>query len=49
VDASTTQAQQAGINAIPAFVLDGQLLLLGAQPHEIFERALEQVGEKSEP
>ena len=49
VDASTTQAQQAGIHAIPAFVLDGRLLLLGAQPHEIFERALEQVGEASEP
>jgi predicted DsbA family dithiol-disulfide isomerase len=49
VDASTAQAQQAGINAIPAFVLDGRLLLLGAQPHEIFERALEQVGESSEP
>jgi len=49
VDASTTQAQQAGINAIPAFVLDGRLLLLGAQPHEIFERALEQVEESSEP
>ena len=43
VDASTAEAQQAGIHAIPAFVLDGRLLLLGAQPHEIFERALEQV------
>jgi predicted DsbA family dithiol-disulfide isomerase len=40
VDASTAEAQQAGIHAIPAFVLDGRLLLLGAQPHEIFERAL---------
>ena len=49
VDASTAEAQQAGINAIPAFVLDGRLLLLGAQPHEIFERALEQVGESPEP
>ena len=49
VDASTAEAQQAGIHAIPAFVLDGRLLLLGAQPHEIFERALEQVGESSEP
>ena len=48
VDASTAQAQQAGINAIPAFVLGGRLLLLGAQPHDIFERALEQVGESSE-
>ena len=49
VDASTTEAQQAGIHAIPAFVLDRRLLLLGAQPHEIFERALEQVGESSGP
>jgi predicted DsbA family dithiol-disulfide isomerase len=49
VDASTAEAQQAGIHAIPAFVLDGRLLLLGAQPHEIFERALEQVGERSGP
>ena len=49
VDASTAEAQQAGIHAIPAFVLDGRLLLLGAQPHEIFERALEQVGESSGP
>ena len=48
VDASTAQAQQAGIHAIPAFVVDGRLLLLGAQPHEIFERALEQVGESAE-
>jgi predicted DsbA family dithiol-disulfide isomerase len=48
VDASTAQAQQAGIHAIPAFVLDGRLLLLGAQPHETFERALDQVGESSE-
>jgi predicted DsbA family dithiol-disulfide isomerase len=49
VDASTAEAQQAGIHAIPAFVLDGRLLLLGAQPHEIFERALEQVGESPGP
>ena len=48
VDASTAQAHQAGINAIPAFVLDGRLLLLGAQPHDIFQRALDQVGESSE-
>ena len=49
VDASTAEAQQAGIHAIPAFVLGGRLLLLGAQPHEIFERALEQVEASSEP
>ena len=49
VVASTQEANRIGINAIPAFVLGGRLLLLGAQPHEIFERALEQVGESSEP
>jgi predicted DsbA family dithiol-disulfide isomerase len=43
VDASTEQAQQHGIHAIPAFVLGGRLLLLGAHPHETFERAVEQV------
>jgi predicted DsbA family dithiol-disulfide isomerase len=48
VDASTAEAQQAGIHAIPAFVLDRRLLLLGAQPHEIFERALEQVQASSD-
>jgi predicted DsbA family dithiol-disulfide isomerase len=49
VDASTAEAHQAGIHAIPAFVLGRQLLLLGAQPHEIFERAIEQIEASSEP
>jgi predicted DsbA family dithiol-disulfide isomerase len=43
VDASTAEAQRHGIHAIPAFVLGGSLLLLGAQPHEVFERAIEQL------
>lgn len=43
VDASTTTAQKHGIRAVPAFVFDGRLLVSGAQPHEVFERALEQV------
>jgi predicted DsbA family dithiol-disulfide isomerase len=43
VRASTAEAQSAGINAIPAFVLGGRLLVLGAQPREIFERAFEQL------
>ena len=37
--ASTRAAQAHGINAIPAFVLDDRLLVLGAQPHEAFEQA----------
>jgi predicted DsbA family dithiol-disulfide isomerase len=44
VDASTRVAQQHGIAAVPAFVLDGRLLVSGAQPHEVLARALERVG-----
>jgi len=40
VDDSTRQAQLHGIHAIPAFVLGNRLLVLGAQPHELFERAV---------
>jgi predicted DsbA family dithiol-disulfide isomerase len=43
VDASTREAQRHGIHAIPAFVLGGRLLLLGAHPHEVFERAVAQL------
>ena len=39
VEASTRQAQSIGINAIPAFLLDHRLIVLGAQPFEVFERA----------
>jgi predicted DsbA family dithiol-disulfide isomerase len=39
----TAQAQQIGINAIPAFLLDRRLILLGAQPLEVFRRAFLQV------
>jgi predicted DsbA family dithiol-disulfide isomerase len=43
VDASTRQAQLHGIHAIPAFVLANRLLVLGAHPHEVFERAIDQL------
>jgi predicted DsbA family dithiol-disulfide isomerase len=44
VEESTREAQRHGIHAIPAFVLGGRLLLLGAHPHEVFERAMAQLG-----
>jgi predicted DsbA family dithiol-disulfide isomerase len=44
IAASTAQAQSIGINGIPAFLLDSRLLLLGAQPREVFERAFAQLG-----
>jgi predicted DsbA family dithiol-disulfide isomerase len=43
VHASTVQAQSAGINGIPAWVIDGKLLVPGAQPREVFEQAFEQL------
>jgi predicted DsbA family dithiol-disulfide isomerase len=44
IDGSTREAQLHGIHAIPAFVLANRLLVLGAQPHELFERAVEEAG-----
>jgi predicted DsbA family dithiol-disulfide isomerase len=43
VHASTAEAQSIGITGIPAFVLDSRLLLLGAQPREVFEAAFERL------
>jgi predicted DsbA family dithiol-disulfide isomerase len=43
VDGSTRQAQLIGIHAIPAFLLDRQLIVLGAQPLEVFRRAFAQL------
>ena len=45
VVASTQEANRIGINAIPAFVLDRRLLILGAQPEELFEQAVAQLQE----
>jgi predicted DsbA family dithiol-disulfide isomerase len=42
---STQDANRLGINAIPAFVLDNRLLVLGAQPEEAFEQAVAQLTE----
>jgi predicted DsbA family dithiol-disulfide isomerase len=39
VAASTREAMSVGANAVPAFVLDRRLLVLGAQPQEVFEHA----------
>jgi predicted DsbA family dithiol-disulfide isomerase len=39
VEGSTQQAHSIGINAIPAFLLDRRLIVLGAQPLEVFRGA----------
>jgi predicted DsbA family dithiol-disulfide isomerase len=43
VQSSTVQAYGAGVNGVPAFVLDGRLLVLGAHPRSTFERAFAQL------
>lgn len=43
VEASTHEAQSVGINAIPAFVLDRRLIVLGAQPLAVFRDAFAQL------
>lgn len=43
VEGSTYQAQSIGINAIPAFLLDRRLLVVGAHPLETFRRAFAQL------
>jgi predicted DsbA family dithiol-disulfide isomerase len=44
VAASTAQAAAAGATGVPAWVLDGRLLVLGAQPREVFDEAFAQLG-----
>jgi len=44
VEGSTAQARSVAINAIPAFVLDRRLIVLGAQPVEVFRRAFAELG-----
>jgi len=40
---STGQAQAIGVTGIPGFLLDRRLLVLGAQPREVFEQAFAQL------
>ena len=46
VEGSTQQAHSVGINAVPAFVFDRRVLVLGAQPLEVFRRAFSELGTK---
>jgi predicted DsbA family dithiol-disulfide isomerase len=44
VEASTEQATSIGVTGVPGWVLDGRLLVLGAQPRAVFESAFERLG-----
>jgi predicted DsbA family dithiol-disulfide isomerase len=48
IASATQDAHSLGINAIPSFVLDNRLLLVGAYPHEVFERAFAQLAETAD-
>jgi predicted DsbA family dithiol-disulfide isomerase len=43
VEASTGRAHAIGINAIPTFLLDHRLIVIGAQPLDVFRRAFAQL------
>ena len=43
VESSTQQAHAIGVNAIPAFLLDRRLIVLGAHPAETFRTAFAQL------
>ena len=43
IESSMEQAVAIGINAVPAFLLDRRLIVLGAQPIEVFQRAFDRL------
>ena len=43
---STSQAVSIGVTGVPGFLFDRRLLVLGAQPREVFERAFAQLSEE---
>ena len=43
IAASTQEANRLGIYAIPAFILRRRLVVMGAQPEELFEQAVKQL------
>lgn len=51
VDEAIAWAREAGISAVPTFVIDGKYAVVGAQPLEVFEEVMERLGKrrKEEP
>jgi predicted DsbA family dithiol-disulfide isomerase len=49
VQASTRRAVSIGASAVPAFLLEGRLLVLGAQPDEVFDDAVGRARERPGP
>ena len=43
IDASTRSALSLGASGVPAWLLDERLLVVGAQPREVFEQAFDRL------
>jgi predicted DsbA family dithiol-disulfide isomerase len=46
IETQTRAAIEVGVGGVPAWVIDQRLLVPGAQPHEVFVRALGQLGHR---
>lgn len=44
IQEQTEEALELGASGVPAWLIDGRLLVPGAQPHELFEQALGRLG-----
>ena len=44
VEAETRRLLEIGGGGVPAWAVDGRVLIPGAQPHDVFERVLERLG-----
>jgi predicted DsbA family dithiol-disulfide isomerase len=44
LDARRSEAEELGINGIPAHVIADKYLVMGAQPYDLFERVMAKVG-----
>jgi predicted DsbA family dithiol-disulfide isomerase len=49
LDARRQEAEELGINGIPAHVIDNRYLVMGAQPYDLFERVMAKVGVPKRP
>lgn len=44
LEAQTRALHEMGGGGVPAWVIDDRVLVLGAQPHDVFERVIERLG-----
>jgi predicted DsbA family dithiol-disulfide isomerase len=49
LDARRAEAEELGINGIPAHVIADRYLVMGAQPYDLFERVMAKVGAPKRP